>query len=78
MYTQTTKDILEPVADAIASLLIMNFEADEKNLALPDLTEMAVVIDGQAKNLVDIGKSLLESGDDQLRRDMSPTCDTGT
>jgi hypothetical protein len=77
MYTQTSKEILEPVAEAISSLLILNYEADAQNLSLPDLTDSAAVVETQAQNLVNIGRSLLDSGDDELRTNMPPTCETG-
>ena len=76
MYTQTTKQILAPVADAVSQLLVVKADAEINNTPMQDLTEVATVVDAQAQNLVGIGKSMAESSDDaQLKQEMPSACD---
>lgn len=78
MYTATSKQILEPVAEAISSLIMINAEAESKNAAMPDLTEVATTVEAQAENLVQVGKSMIQQGDDILKQEMPVACDKGT
>lgn len=58
MFTQTAKTILQPVAESIASLILLNLETEEHNLSLPDLSDAAAVVKNQADNLIKVGYSL--------------------
>eukprot|EP00158_Paraphelidium_tribonemae_P007764 Partr_v1_DN28353_c1_g1_i1_m79701 putative Catenin (Cadherin-associated protein) len=75
MYTTTSKQIMAPVAEAISELMMINLEAESGNTLMPDLTDIASVVDAQARNLVNVGLSMLETGDAQLKVDMPPACD---
>lgn len=70
MYTATTKTILSPIADAISALILINADAEQYNAAMPDLTEVGTVVETQAQNLIQVGQSMLEYGDDQLKAEL--------
>jgi vinculin len=78
MYTATAKQILSPVADAISQLIIINAEAESCNAAMPDLTDVAATVQQQAINMVQVGKSMMGNGDEQLQMTMPGACDQGT
>jgi hypothetical protein len=77
MYTATSKQILEPVAEAISALILINAEAESKNAPMPDLTEVAKTVEGQALNLVGVGKSMISPTDEQLGKEMIVACEKG-
>jgi hypothetical protein len=70
MFTNTMKMIMTPVADSIAELMIVNAECDAQNLAMPDLTEVALVVKRQAETLIIVGREMLDHGDDILKQQM--------
>ncbi|KAI3633133.1 hypothetical protein MIR68_009208 [Amoeboaphelidium protococcarum] len=75
MYTATTKQILQPVAEAIAALIVLNAEADAIGAGLPDLSDVAQVVDEQARNLVKVGMDMLnQNADDLMKKEMPPAC----
>jgi rRNA maturation endonuclease Nob1 len=79
MYTATSKQILEPVAEAISTLIIFNVEAESKNAPMPDLTDVAKSVANQAKQLTDAGKSMItDPGDEQLKKEITAACAKGS
>lgn len=77
MYSNTTKQILGPIADAIEDLVMLNATADIQNTAMPDLTDVGAAIVAQASQMAKIGQSMLAEADEQLQRELSDACEKG-
>lgn len=77
MYTTTSKQILEPVAEAISALILINAEAESKSAPMPDLTEVSQTVESQALNLVGVGKSMMNPAEERLNKEMAAACDKG-
>ena len=76
MFTNTTKQIMAPVAEAISHLMLLNMEAEANNTLVPDLTEYGSVVHEQAKNLVEIGKQMMLNGDEILKQTLPEALDS--
>jgi hypothetical protein len=77
MYTATAKTILAPIADAISQMMVINLDSETMSTPMPDLTAVAQLVSTQAANLTQIGRSMMEGGDEELQRDMPLACDDG-
>ena len=79
MHSVTSRQILEPIAEAVSQLILINAEAEIRNAALPDLSEAAKAVDLQVQQLVNVGKALAEDAkaDKQLADDMDQASGTG-
>jgi hypothetical protein len=77
MHTVTSKQILSPVADAISQLIVLNAEAEMSNAPIPDLTGVAEAVADQVDKLVEVGLSMIEYGDKELKDEMPSACTEG-
>lgn len=58
MFTKTAKEVLEPIAEAVSQLILLNSEAELHQTPIPDLREAGVAVRTQVCELVDVGKRL--------------------
>lgn len=79
MHTVTSKLILTPLAEAVFQLILIISDSDINETAIPDLSQLAKVVDGQIVNLVAIGTKIQNqpSADDKLKREMPEACEMG-
>ncbi|KAJ3088662.1 hypothetical protein HK102_008242 [Quaeritorhiza haematococci] len=76
MHTTTSKQILEPLAEAVTQLILIISDAEINRTPIPDLSELARVVDDQVVNLVGVGTRIQNqsSADEQLKADMPKAC----
>ncbi|KAG5461579.1 MAG: Vinculin family-domain-containing protein, partial [Olpidium bornovanus] len=73
MRTQSNKQVIEPIAHAVAQLVLLNSDAELRNAPIPDLRQVASVVEEQVAGLVQVGSQMMQSpeADETLRKDMS-------
>ena len=79
MHTVTSKQILTPLAEAVFQLILIISEADINKSAIPDLSQLAKVVDAQIVNLVSIGTKIQnqQNADEKLKLEMPKACNEG-
>jgi hypothetical protein len=79
MHTVTSKLILTPLAEAVFQLILIISDADINETAIPDLSQLAKVVDGQIINLVAIGTKIQnqQTADEKLQLEMPKACGLG-
>ncbi|KAI9206152.1 Vinculin family-domain-containing protein [Polychytrium aggregatum] len=72
MHTKTSRQVLSPLADAVTGLIGVVSECEINDTGLPDLSQVALVVDEQIKNLVGIGRKIQEgpSADETFKKEM--------
>jgi hypothetical protein len=76
MYTKSSKQVLSPLADAVAALIVIISESEISGAPTPDLTQLSKAVDTQIKNLVVVAKKISSqpAADDTLRTAMPLAC----
>ena len=79
MHTNTSKQILTPLAEAVFSLILIIAESEISNSPIQDLTKLASAVDAQITNLVKIGEKIMgqSTSDDKLKEEMPKSCKEG-
>ena len=77
MHTTTSKQILTPLAEAVFQLILIISEAEINQSAIPDLTQLAKIVDTQIVNLVSVGTKIQnqQAADEYLKIEMPKACD---
>jgi hypothetical protein len=79
MYTSTSKQILSPLAEAVFQLILTISDAEINNDPIPDLTQLARMVEDQTTNLVAVGTRIQNqaSSDEAMKKDMPLACGEG-
>ena len=79
MHTNTSKQILTPLAEAVFSLILIIAESEISNSPIQDLTKLASAVGAQITNLVKIGEKIMSqsTSDDKLKEEMPKSCKEG-
>lgn len=79
MHTVTSKLILTPLAEAVFQLILIISDSEINETAIPDLSQLAKVVDSQIVNLVAIGTKIQnqQNADEKLKTEMPTACDIG-
>jgi hypothetical protein len=80
MRTKTISAIIDPIATAVAQLIVIVTDAEASKNPFPDLRAAAKVLGEQTINLIQLGKEVgsQPSTKPELRRKMEKSCDNGT
>eukprot|EP00056_Hartaetosiga_gracilis_P002719 m.56122 g.56122 ORF g.56122 m.56122 type:complete len:833 (+) comp11174_c0_seq1:156-2654(+) len=74
VHTRGIRDVLSPISDQVAELIIVDERARQNKSGIPDLTKAAESIGAAIQSLVLVGESALEKGDDILKSRMPAAC----
>jgi hypothetical protein len=82
MYTQTSKGVLEPLADGVASLVVLLSEGAQGALVIPDLVPLGQAVREHVGNLAGVARRISDKwtegeADSVLRAGMRTACETG-
>jgi hypothetical protein len=66
MHTKSSKQVLTPLADAVAALIVIISDSEISGAPTPNLTQLSKAVDAQIKNLVSVAERIT----------MQPTADT--
>ncbi|KAJ3389342.1 hypothetical protein HDU92_001098 [Lobulomyces angularis] len=79
MHTSTSKQILSPLAEAVFQLILIVSEAEISKTPIPDLSQLAKIVDQQIENLVNVGNKIQnqQNADEKIKTDMPSACQEG-
>ena len=79
MHTKSAKQVLSPLADAVAALIVIISESEISGAATPDLTQLSKAVDTQIRNLVVVAKKICNqsTATENLKKDMPVACEEG-
>ena len=79
MHTNTSKQILAPLADAVSALIVIISDSEITGSPTPDLTQLSKAVSSQIQNLVVVASKIAvqPSADDVLKKSMPIACNLG-
>eukprot|EP00128_Syssomonas_multiformis_P002215 Colp12_sorted_trinity150504_noHs@19250 len=75
LTTQAQQQVLEPIAQQISQLIILEHEAEQNGVPMPDLSAAGEGVVGAVLNMVNIGREIGQTNDTELVEDMQRSCD---
>eukprot|EP00128_Syssomonas_multiformis_P002214 Colp12_sorted_trinity150504_noHs@19249 len=70
LTTQAQQQVLEPIAQQISQLIILEHEAEQNGVPMPDLSAAGEGVVGAVLNMVNIGREIGQTNDTELVEDM--------
>eukprot|EP00055_Hartaetosiga_balthica_P002228 m.3187 g.3187 ORF g.3187 m.3187 type:complete len:834 (-) comp2027_c0_seq2:316-2817(-) len=75
VHTKGIRDVLSPISDQVAELILVDERAKSNGTGIPDLTQAAESIGSAIQSLVGVGKAAMQTGDEILKARMPAACE---